>query len=130
MEIALPFRLAPSGQVATVDSDQALISQHLMVIIATQLRERVMLADYGSPAESLVFSADLDEVGQELQALTSATLQTYAPDVQVMNIKTSTNQRGTVVLDIQYAFKTARQTTAPVQIYTATIEVGGKVDAA
>ena len=130
MEIAYPFHLDGSGRVAVQNDQSALIRQHLMTLIGTAYKERVMLVDYGSNATSLVFNDDVEEVGQELTNFIRDAVATYSPDVMLHQVTATSNPQsepGAVYLEVQYTLPRTRRLPSENQIHTAVVKVGGRV---
>lgn len=128
-EIAAPFRLAPDGSIAVVNSRVTQTQQHIESLVATAPGERVIQTGYGVPARAAVFAPDDLIITQVLQTSVSQAMSTWEPGVTVKNI-TARAQTGMPddqsVITINWSPKQVSNLIQP-GIYSSTILVGGDV---
>lgn len=129
IEIALPFALDDSGQVAVVSNPDAQIRQHVLSLVNTARSERVVLGDYGIPLVQELFENDPKAVTTQVSQLIRAAFAKWEPGITLLNV-TATNppNADTVSVSVQYQRQDAPDTgVSGTKVNTAVITVGGHV---
>jgi phage baseplate assembly protein W len=131
-EIAMPFRLSPSGGIAVeVDPDRQ-ISQHVQSLVGTSPGERVLLVGYGVPLPALLFEPNDDMVTREIVSLIEEALERWEPGTFLRRVTPILNESGDGLADVAVDFS---RTDAPDtdsgrarNVNTAIVRVGGRVE--
>lgn len=122
----VPFQLTSQGTVATTSDPDTVSSQRVKAIISTSPNQRVMLADYGIPLASYLFSPDIPESIDRITTDIITAMQKYEPVITILEVKPIINEAAIGVQDIQVEF-TQSTDQAFTPTLTATVLVGGTV---
>lgn len=124
LEIMVPFQIDPAtGGVAVLSNFAQIIEQHIMTIIMTAQKERVMLPSYGCGLEGAVFSP-INSVQLPLLADDiKKQLSTWEPSANVLSV-TATNAASTPnVINIVVEFSVVPFN----DVNTVTVSTGGTI---
>jgi phage baseplate assembly protein W len=73
--LAFPFAIAPTGRLAVVgEGTDAHVKQMLELLIMTEIAERPMRPDFGSPVRQMLFAPGDGATGLALQATLQSTI--------------------------------------------------------
>lgn len=128
-EIAVPFRIDPNGAVAKVTDPVETVRQHLVSLIGTEYRERVMRPRYGTPTSQFLFGNNDDLAVTELEGLIQSAVETWEPRARIVavhNLSESPDE-ATLSLSVQFVLAGGETLDEEQQIHTAFIDVGGTV---
>jgi phage baseplate assembly protein W len=130
-EMTYPFALNTDGSIATTADPNVQINQHIESLVSTQPGERVMLPAYGVNTFGQLFAPDNDVATAALINDVTAAMQTWEPNVNVVDIATvpvpgDFYPGGTTGIEIDWS-PVAVQSPAAAGTITATILVGGDV---
>lgn len=131
IEIAVPFRLASGGGIATTSDPNEQIRNHVMSLINTEPWERAVLIDYGTPLDEQMFENDDEAVAAELAENIRTSMATWEPGVTVLSIRNVPTPAGDGVssVDVRYSRVDAPDTgVRGTGTNIAVIRVGGHVD--
>jgi len=123
LEISVPFRIdEATGGVAILSSYNAIYAQHIESIILTRLGERVMLANYGSDAESMIFSS-VSANASILQSDIQQAIQQWEPAVTNVSVQASIDATNPSALTVTVSYSISPLN----DVNTVTINVGGSI---
>lgn len=122
-EISLPFRVGPSGHIATTDDPAAKGRQHLTTYLLTDLGERVMRPDYGTPIRAEVFEP-LDPLrAQLLMNRLQDKVGLDVPDVRLRSLSATENsEQAALQVTVEFALAVGA---GEGESHTTTISAGG-----
>jgi phage baseplate assembly protein W len=120
MDLAYPYRFDHRGRTAETTLERH-VRDLIEQVLFTAPGERVMLPDFGSGVEQLVFAPNSVELAAATQMLVQSALQRWLGDLIVVQaVKVDAND-ATLDVTIQYAIRTTDQ----VQIETFQRALGG-----
>jgi phage baseplate assembly protein W len=130
-EIAIPFRLASDGTIATETNPDKQIAQHVRALVGTQPGERVMLPDYGVPVADLLFDPNAGFVAQEITRAVTTALTAYEPGVVLQRAipVPDASQPSLARIEVDFVRRDAGSSPSSIasQTNTAVVSVGGTV---
>lgn len=127
IEIAFPFALDDSGQVAVESNPDAQIRNHVLALVNTARSERVVLGDYGIPLVQELFENDPTVVSNEVASLIRAAFAKWEPGITLVSVSATPQDTG-VNVSVNYQRQDAPETgLGGSKINTAVITVGGHV---
>ena len=129
-EIAIPFRLAPDGRIATETRPNAQIKQHVYSLVLTEPGERVMLPTYGVPLTTSIFELDDEFTQAHLLTMVQNAMAAWEPGIEILSIEPGNNISGDGVSAIQVNYLRREAADTPVagrKVNTAFIGINGKV---
>ncbi len=106
--IKFPFSIDPATSKIAMSSAEDDIKEAIRIILRTNLGERVMLPEFGTPAKEFVFSDNRAERLTALESAVAEALETWEPrimDVQV-EIPTGDGSRERLEVHISYVVRT------------------------
>lgn len=100
-----PFAFA-NGQLQSA-SDEELVKQSIMQILATSKGERVMLPDYGCGINDMVFETNNQAIAHQFEYLIKDALGKYEPRIEIVSISVTpdSQQRNCLNIAIEYLIK-------------------------
>jgi uncharacterized protein len=123
-QLAVPFSIDSLGRVSFIENPYRQIAQRLEVLIGTQLRTRVMLADYGVAALNYLFEPlDADTRDMLVEEIRVA-IQRWEPRVEVHDIIAEVRDDTTLSITVYFSMLDANQDR---EVHTADVLVGGTV---
>ena len=131
IEIAMPFRLAAGGGIATTSDPNEQIRNHVMSLINTEPWERAVLIDYGTPLDEQLFENDDEAIAAELADSIRNSMATWEPGVVIQSIRPvpGPNGDGLASVDVRYSRVDAPDTgVRGTGTNIAVIRIGGHVD--
>lgn len=104
---AFPFSVnKQTGKIKMVSHEED-ISEAIEIILRTNVRERVMLPDFGSNVEDFVFAVNRLENISSLEDSVRTALETYEPRIKNIEVEVNTDQGDTskVIVSIRYVVR-------------------------
>jgi uncharacterized protein len=128
-QLAVPFSIDSLGRVSFIENPYRQIAQRLEVLIGTQLRTRVMLADYGVAALNYLFEPlDADTLDADTRDMLveeiRVAIQRWEPRVEVHDIIAEVRDDTTLSITVYFSMLDANQDR---EVHTADVLVGGTV---
>jgi phage baseplate assembly protein W len=108
MNLAYPYRIAPSGGTAATD-DSTHIRDMIEQVLFTAPGERVMRPDFGCGAARLVFAPNSVELASATQMLIQASLQQWMNAFIVVQSVDVTASDATLAVTVQYTIRATGQ---------------------
>lgn len=101
--VSFPFRVGPDGRIAWSVAEQN-IREAITVILMTELRERVMLPEFGGGLRSLLFEPNTVATRTRIQSLIATGLAQWEPRiaVQSVSVEQDPTDTGTAIATIVY----------------------------
>ena len=126
IEVMVPFQINPAtGQVAIVQNYQNIIAQHVLSILMTAARQRVMLPTYGVGMENYVFQPDTPLIGAQIQASVQQAFKTWEPAVQILNVNVVRDPNNVGLMNVTVQYSTPYAATQAI-----TVSLGGAIPTA
>lgn len=105
VEIAVPFQIdSATGGVAYLSSYNQIIEQHIATIIMTNITERVMVPNYGSPLQQAVFQPIGSIQNAVIASDIKKAINTWEPSVTILSVKINGNPQSLSELDIVVSY--------------------------
>lgn len=120
MDLAYPYRFDHRGRTAETGLERH-VRDLIEQVLFTAPGERVMLPDFGSGVEQLVFAPNSVELAAATQMLVQSALQRWLGDLIVVQAVKVAATDATLDVTIQYAIRATEQ----VQIETFQRALGG-----
>lgn len=97
---------AAGGRVATI-SDEANIAQAILMILRTNRGERVMMPDFGSDLDRLLFSAENRATFHLAEAAVRRALGKWEPRIKVLEVDVSPDprERDRLLVSVEYVIR-------------------------
>ena len=83
--VSFPFRVGPDGRIAWSEGEQN-IREAITVILMTELRERMMLPEFGGGLRSVLFEPNTAATRTRIQALIMSGLTQWEPRITVQSV--------------------------------------------
>lgn len=125
-EIAIPFGLDVTGQVATTADLDVQSQNHVDSLVSTNPGERVMRPGYGVPVRSYLFEPGPDVVDQSLVLDIRQQMAQWEPSLTVINIApvpAANGEPGLAEVNVAWEYAQALQPATQ----NAVVNVGGTV---
>lgn len=124
LEILVPFQIdSATGGVAVLSDYGKILAQHIMTIIMTAQRERVMLPGYGCGLESAVFEPINNMSLGLLSDDIKAQLTTWEPAAQIISVTTTSDPTTPNLINIVVQFSVVPFSS----VNTVTVSTGGTI---
>lgn len=86
-ELAVPFAVDPLGNIAFTSDPVQQLTDHVTVLIGTQLSERVMRPGYGVNTNAFLFADNDSATAAVLEENIRTSVATYEPNVTVSSVE-------------------------------------------
>jgi phage baseplate assembly protein W len=100
--ISLPFSLDAYGRITSTESQQKIFSDRVLSVIGTNLKERVMLVEFGTTITSYLYGS----IEKAISSIPGEIEQAFAKFLPTLTYSNTTviydEQTGTLLLDIIY----------------------------
>lgn len=128
-EILIPFRLNRDGTIATTESPDIQITQHVKSLISTNPGERVVIAGYGVPVRRFLFDAGNDTLNADIKTFVDQAMRDWEPNVYVQTITPIPfdDHTGISHIEVEYTKSAPSDFSSPATSYRAIVHVGGQV---
>ena len=102
--VSFPFRIGPEGRIAW-SSGEKNIREDIMVILMTELGERVMLPAFGGGLRSILFEPNNAATRSRIQSIIKTALAQWEPRiaVQSVSVEQDPNDLQSVIATITYS---------------------------
>lgn len=102
--LSVPFRIGPTGGVAVISTDAAVIGQRVLDFMATNHGERVMLPLYGAHLASLIFENVDDPFVLDTLNDVQVRLSQAVPEANIVGITATADDGGPSQLNIEVSY--------------------------
>lgn len=127
-QMAIPFRLAPDGSVATVEHPVQSLADRVRALTATLPTQRVMRSTFGVASTDVVFAFDPTIAQQQLDDMVRAAVTQWEPAARVLSVKPVLTQDGTQVISARVDISAGDPVAAGASTqYSITISPNGDV---
>ena len=100
--ISLPFSLDAYGRITSTESQQKIFSDRVLSVIGTNLKERVMLVEFGTKITSYLYGS-IEKAISSIPAEIEQAFAKFLPTLTYSNTNIIYDeQTGTLLLDIIY----------------------------
>ena len=100
--ISLPFSLDAYGRITSTESQQKIFSDRVLSVIGTNLKERVMLVEFGTKITSYLYGS-IEKAISSIPAEIEQAFAKFLPTLTYSNTNVIYDeQTGTLLLDIIY----------------------------
>lgn len=123
--LKIPFQIDATGRVATIVSRDEEIRQHVITVVHTRVRERVMRPTFGTRALDFLFDPADELLLAGFQEDIKDSLTRLVPEVEITYIKASLRE---TLLEVEFGYR-SRDLMAASTVDTVEIDVGGTVSA-
>ena len=100
--ISLPFSLDAYGRITSTESQQKIFSDRVLSVIGTNLKERVMLVEFGTKITSYLYGS----IEKAISSIPGEIEQAFAKFLPTLTYSNTNviydEQTGTLLLDIMY----------------------------
>lgn len=127
--IDLPFRISPSGGIATTRDIDRQVRQRLITIVGTEPTERVMLPQFGVPVAKHLFENDAAAIASELREMSQIQADWWEPALRVRTVVPVRDTEGNIA-EIEMTYQRLagpRHDELGPKIHQAEITEGGQV---
>ena len=128
-ELDFPFRVDTQGCIAFTSIPEEVLSNHVLIIIGTELGERVMRPDYGVGLSALLFESNDSTTAALIRVDITEALEAYEPGVIVGSVTTDTVGALDGVFNVSVTYSSANSVFSRViiPVNTAVLHRGGAV---
>lgn len=129
IEMDQPFGVDAQGRIAFTSDPGRVLRNRVRMIIGTELGERVMRPEYGTPLQSLLFEGDDDITASIIISDIEKALRTYEPGVIVQNVYLENDDAldGVVNVNVVYSAANSPFETLSIPVNTAVLFRGGAI---
>jgi phage baseplate assembly protein W len=120
MNLAYPYGISPTGRTAETD-DATHVRDLIEQVLFTAPGERVMLPDFGSGVNQLIFAPNSTDLAAATQMLVQAALQQWLSELIAVQGVTVEADEATLAVTIRYSILSSNQ----MQVQTFRRSLGG-----
>lgn len=130
VELDRPFRVDAQGRIAFTSDPARQLRNRVINVVATEIGERVMRPDYGTPLQSMLFEGDDDLTISIISTDIERALAEWEPGVVVRGVTAEADSEldGVINLNVTYSAVNSPLETVSIPVNTATISRGGLVE--
>lgn len=131
IEMDQPFAIDAQGRVAFTSDPARVLRNRVRMIVGTQVGERVMRPQYGTPTVSMLFDTDDDMTASIIMSDITRALAEYEPGVVVQSVflDSGDNQLdGTVNVNVIYSAANSPLENLTIPVNTALLHRGGTIE--
>jgi uncharacterized protein len=124
--LKVPFEIAPTGKVAHVEGEYAVLATYLRSLLMTRIGERVMRPTYGSRVQESLFEGLGPQLEAELDGDIRDAVRAWEPQIEIMGLRFETND-STLGIELEFRSR-SNLSDDSVTTLSVSIDRGGTVE--